>query len=319
MIVMKCEIKWKSLSLPQWEQKFEQVRRSSLLQSYAYARAHYPAMGQSPRWGCIYINGQEEGIFQIAEAKTLWGAFHALILDMGPLWYETSSATAAKNAAFFGEFNRLFPRRPGRSRRIIPNLENSSEAYNMLKECGFLYQEGSSYKTVWIDLEHSEEDLRRNLKSKWRNLLNKAQKQSLHLDIDETGQTLPNFLDAFAKHREEKKYKSISPKQVLHLFKTFHAQKNVMIAHVKQGDEVGASALILRHGRAATYQLGFVTPAGRPVCANYLLMWEVMVELKKRGVKDFDLGGVNEYDAKAIQQFKGGLGGEEVSYAGLFS
>jgi hypothetical protein len=49
---MKCEIIWNSLSLEEWDARFEKIQRSNILQSYDYAIANAKANKQSARWGC---------------------------------------------------------------------------------------------------------------------------------------------------------------------------------------------------------------------------------------------------------------------------
>ena len=146
---IKCTIEWNVLSLPDWQKRFKTIKHSNILQSYNYARAARKSHRQSARWGLIKIDGVEAGLVQILEAKFLFGAFHGLILDRGPLWFEGFGG-AAHIAAFFDAFNQSFPPRFGRKRRIIPEMAHGMAVEKILQQCGLSRVEAqTSYETLW--------------------------------------------------------------------------------------------------------------------------------------------------------------------------
>ena len=315
---MDCRIQWNSLSVEEWNERFSKIRRSPITQSYDYARASYPKKGQTGKWGVIKINDDEAGLVQMAEASTLFGLFQAIILDLGPLWFNNNHLKE-KTESFFQELDKQFPMRLGRKRRIIPLLPNSKNTDQIFVNKGFIPQKESSYETIWLDLTLEEDILRRNLKQKWRNQLNRSEKQNLVFEVDQKGETIPAFLLQYHIDFYEKNYKNILPKDVSHFFTMFAKTGNAHLCHAKFEDQIVASALIFSHGCSATYQIGVVSETGRQLLANYFLLWEAIKYLKANGVKDFDLGGINEYDAKGVQHFKEGLNGEKTCIEGIFS
>ena len=76
--------------------------------------------------------------------------------------------------------------------------------------------------------------------------------------------------------------------------------------------------LLVRHGAAATYEAGFASARGRELSATNLLVWQALLELKRRGVRWLDLGGLNTDRAPDIARFKLGLGAEVGTLAGTF-
>ena len=80
-----------------------------------------------------------------------------------------------------------------------------------------------------------------------------------------------------------------------------------------------AGILILRHGRGATYAMGWSNAAGRLVNAHYRLLWRAIAELKQRGVTQLDLGGVDTERGAGVARFKLGLNGEVFTLAGSFA
>ena len=310
-----CQITWNGLSPAEWEARFSGIRRSTLLQSYDYARAVCALNGQKARWGLITIGGQDAGLVQLLEAGLCGNIVHGVILDRGPLWYDGFD-NAQNYESFWIEFNRLFPRRFGRQRRIIPEAENLNDAsYKKLPH--------SSYKTVWLDLRQDKDTLRAGLDKKWRNALTKSEKAGLSVSWDIEGKTLPSLLRHYSADRQLKNYDGPSAKLLHHLSRTFVPNGHMMIASAHhQGkvslDDCGIAAiLILCHGTSATYQIGWTSEEGRKSAAHNLLLWHAMCHLKDNGFTDFDLGGIND-DATGLAKFKKGTGGEEVTYAGQY-
>ena len=77
-----------------------------------------------------------------------------------------------------------------------------------------------------------------------------------------------------------------------------------------------AGILIVQHGKSCTYQLGWNSPAGRRIYANNFLLWNAIIDMKKRDCLWFDLGGIDKKNTPGIAKFKRGLGGEEYTLVG---
>jgi lipid II:glycine glycyltransferase (peptidoglycan interpeptide bridge formation enzyme) len=68
--------------------------------------------------------------------------------------------------------------------------------------------------------------------------------------------------------------------------------------------------LIARYGDCAEYLAGTLLDEGRIHNAGQLLLWRAVMEMKGRGLKRFDVGGMDEaLTPKGIYDFKSGLGG----------
>ena len=74
-----------------------------------------------------------------------------------------------------------------------------------------------------------------------------------------------------------------------------------------QGATVGAM-LFLVHGDRATYHIGWSSPKGKQVSAHNLILWRAIAKLRKAGVRELDLGGLNTQDVPGIARFKLGTG-----------
>ncbi|MEM8787318.1 MAG: GNAT family N-acetyltransferase [Pseudomonadota bacterium] len=309
---MECEVVWDGFDAAQWDRVFAQVPRSTLLQARGYADAVCPGLGQHARRGLVRIGADLAGLVQVQEASAIGGALHAVILDRGPLWLP-GFGTAAHVAAFFRRFSQEFPTRPGRRRRILPEAPGPIDAPGLRPVTN-----RPPYQTMWVDLTPDPDVLRRRLRPKWRNMLSRAEREGVTVRWDWTGRSLGAMLSQYAADQQAKSYSGPAPETVAAIARRLAPAGAVGIGVAVHGDAAVAGMLVFLHGRAATYQVGWVDPAGRAVGANNLLLWSAMAELKSRGIRDFDLGGVNDADAAGVKRFKEGIGGRLVTLAGQF-
>ena len=71
-------------------------------------------------------------------------------------------------------------------------------------------------------------------------------------------------------------------------------------------------------GDTCVYLLGASNQQALDLNASYLLQWHTIVEAKRRGLKWYDLGGIDPQGNPGVFRFKQRMGGEEVSFPGPF-
>jgi len=316
---MTVTIHWNILSLPAWESLLARIPRSNLLQSYDYARAAAPYYKQKPRWGVIEIQGKQAGLLQVFEAGILGNLIHAVILDRGPLWLPGFGGMMHTKAVF-DTLNKTFPQRFGRRRRFLPEIEDGPTARKLIEQTGLKAIQGQTgYTTLWLDLTKDEESLRAGLEQKWRNRLNKAEREGAVLEWDETGVILPWVKGIYAADKAARGYAGIPP-ALLHSYgKILAIQNNLLIGRAVYNGTPEAFVVLVSHGRSATYLAGWSSDVGREKGAHNMLLWYGALALKAKGMKELDLGGINEESAQGIKDFKQGLGGQIVSYLGPYA
>lgn len=321
---IKCEIIWNELEVAQWQTRFKTIKRSNILQAYSYALATCKLNNQRARWGLIKINGVEAGLVQIIEARILFNIFHALVLDRGPVWFDGFGG-AMHISVFFNEFNKQFPARWGRKRRLIPEVAEGATAIKILEKTGLTcVTETQKYETLWWNLEVDEETARANLKSNWRGGLKKAEsaklKISWHIVENDTDPNYEWFRSEYIQDKETKGYSGVSP-QLLDNLALFSTRNNpIIIGKATIEDRAVAGVLFLTHGQSATYQIGYSSDEGRDSNAHHLLLWRSRTMLHSRGIKDLDLGGINhDKSAQGVKKFKQGTGAELSTLVGHFS
>lgn len=315
--IAACEIIWSKNVPANWDSLMRQIPRNGLLQSAPYLRAMSKLQNQSVRYGRINMDGAYAGICAVLEVGVLKNAVHAVILDQGPLWFD--GYATQENFQYFTEaLRKEFPKRLGRRVRFIPHIENTENIRNTLKANGFK-PSGNPYKTIWLDTRLDEETRRKNLKKNWAGSLKKAQKSDLQVIWNESGPNLGWLVENYIKDKAAKGYTGATLKTLMALISEFSRGQNLLIGTAMLDGKPVASILILLHGSSATYQIGYTNEAGRKNCAHHVLIWGAMDELQNKDVNYFDLGGINDEDAKGVQRFKTGTGGQMFESPGLWS
>ena len=308
-------IEWNTLSPAAWYDIYLKIPKTNLLQSYAYAKAMREVHFQNTRFGHILDDkGRTLGLVNM-QYISLFGVVERVFIDRGPLWLSDTEGVS-KHQKFWTLINDLYPKRPGRKRRFIPEIDNNSD---ILKQVDLVHT-AEGYETIWLDLSPSLEILRAGLKSKWRNMLKRAEEEDLTIECDDVGLYLDYLLAEYMKDRFQKGYSGASPKfiRALHKNKSPYEHGRIYLAKSKGQHNPIAMIYIFIHGTSATYQIGWSNPKGRDTRAHYRLIWDALKDLKALGIKYLDLGGINEKTAKGVTRFKKGLGGIPLKTLGIY-
>lgn len=153
----------------------------------------------------------------------------------------------------------------------------------------------------------AEETMRRALRQKWRNRLNRAERADLCL---RQRRLAPDdwLLRAEADQARRKGYRGLPP-AFSRAFDAVNPGKTLVVEACEGGTPV-AAALILRHGRICTWQIGHVSPRGRRLNAMNLVLWHAACVLAEAGHDSLDLGTLNRDDAPGLAHFKLGSGAQ---------
>ena len=310
------EIKWNSVSVREWRELIRKAEKSNLLQSWPYAQAILITDRLVGKFATVHWQNRIVGICQVLEQKML-GVFHKVQLHRGPLWLESDLPSSVEKA-FWQEIRHKYPSRPWRFMYLLPEMQDTKINRGLLTQTGFKRIEADSYSSIWLDLEQSEEDLRANLKRNWRNHLNQSEKKNLALEIDTEGDHLSWLLKHSEMDKILKEFKGPSPEMVSRLRWFTKDRGDFLLLRATKNNEPIGAILIFLHEASATYLVGWNSQDGRRERAHNYLIWQAILELKKRDIKWLDLGGINPTDAKGVTVFKQGIGGENYSLVGSY-
>lgn len=313
---MTLEISWDELTLSEWDRLFAALPRPNLLQTWPYAQTMRASEQLMTRFGVIRRGEEIAGVLQIQEIK-LFGLVHIVTLDRGPLWFD-DYGSAEDWGDFFESFDLAFPKRLGRLRRIMPEAPSDEKLDSHLKALSFK-PKSSGYQSIWLDMRPGLQEIRSRLKQKWRNRLNAAEKTNIQIRSDQGHRHIDWLIDQYMEDRRLKKYAGASPKIVRNLFNFSDPRNEALLLRATRDNNIIAAILVFKHGKSATYQIGWSGDLGRKTNAHYRLLWSAIETLKQDGVDWFDLGGINLEHAEGVTKFKQGLGGEDFQLIGLYT
>ena len=159
------------------------------------------------------------------------------------------------------------------------------------------------------------DNARAALNQKWRNQLKKAEKSPLVI----LNQALnPHkhmwFFEAEKSQQKSRGYQNY-PAPFLLAYAAANKGQARLFSAVIAGKPI-AAMLVFKHGRMATYQSGVNTDEGRHFCAHNLILWNIICELKKRGIEQLDLGRADVSDG--LKRFKLGTGARIETLGGSY-
>ena len=150
-------------------------------------------------------------------------------------------------------------------------------------------------------------DLRVRLGQKWRNRLVRAEAAGLRIEIARGGRHLDWLLAAHGRVMARKRFRGPPPEFVADAVAAADPVDVFVVAALRRSVPV-AGALVLRHGRAATYWIAAAEPEGRQAQAGNLVLWRAMLALRDAGAATLDLGLVDTDRSPDLARFKLGTG-----------
>ena len=229
--------------------------------------------------------------------------------------------------SLFNEFLNLlveeFVQRKGLSLRIAPPVEWAAEGRltePVFNRSQFVTSERlRRYRTIMIDLRPSLEQLRKNINQKWRNCLNRAEKNGLNVESGSGVELLDRFC---ILHRELMDRKEFDVDLSVEFYRAVQndmaaADKLRIKLVVVDGKDV-AGHVCSTLGQTSVYLLGASNHVGNELKASYQLQWMTLMEAKESGCTWYDLGGIDPVANPGVFLFKERMGGMDVTADGPF-
>jgi len=309
-IARTVDIDWNALPQKKWGALLERAPYSALQQHYAFGEAVRHFGGDAHR-ARIRADGRDIGLAQV-HVRHFTELFSLATIMRGPVWLDPALAPETKASAY-KELRRTLPIDGWRLTLVMPeSAEDQAEKQAGLKRII------SGYHTVLIDLQADEDALRGAMNQKWRNRLRAAEKANLRITtIGRRPHQYDWLLKSEQAQRKRARYGAMSTAFVPVFQELGGKQSLFMLQAEHDGERVGG-VLFLRHGAAATYHIGWTSELGKSLNANNLLLWQAMRELKQKGVRMLDLGGLDTDHGPGLARFKLGAGGALHSQCGTY-
>ncbi len=303
-------VHWDGHDIPTWDAVHREAS-AALQQDWAYG-ASLMMLGVPVLRARVILNDQPVAQAQFIVRK--WAGLGAMALcTRGPVWHQPLSPT--EEADVYKALKKSVPLSGIRLMVITPEV-----AQGQVHGLSAMRRVMSGMSTVMLDLTPSLEDLRAQLDRRWRHRLGggEASEMSIHRVGTNVGQ-YRWLLDAEMQQRTDKKLAGLP----LAFFDNYvHSRKqpaqNILTLRADLGRDRIAAMMFLIHGSAATYQVGWTSDKGREMHAHNLILWKGIEELKSRGIRMLDLGGVNTIRSAGIARFKMSTGGKVLTLAGSY-
>jgi lipid II:glycine glycyltransferase (peptidoglycan interpeptide bridge formation enzyme) len=206
--------------------------------------------------------------------------------------------------------------------RVAPNLCDDQTGRNvsqMLTSSGYQFVSSvSPYRTLTLDLDGSEEEIRRHLDRNFRRNLKKAEQSGIDIQEGRNGSFCGILRELYLSMVERKGFKALDVDEFIKPQSQLSAAEkmNFVVAY-SEGSPV--SVHLASHLGATGVALLVASNAKGLGCgSSYLVWWKACLAAKNAGMKQYDLGGIDPEGNPGGYQFKSQISRHESLGIGAF-
>jgi lipid II:glycine glycyltransferase (peptidoglycan interpeptide bridge formation enzyme) len=243
----------------------------------------------------------------------------------GPLWRTQATNSMEVFLQAVRALRNEYTCRRGLVLRILPVLFNddADTFLSALKHEGFTWLERArKERTLIIDISPSLDDLRKGLEQKWRNCLNRAEKNSLEVIEAYDDQLFEMFIEIYKNMINRKNFAGTSNIHQFRLIqKDLPDNLRMKILICRSEGELCAGAICSAIGKTGVYLFGATSDVGMKSKGSYILQWKIIEWLREKKCLYYDLHGINPITNPGTYNFKTGLcgkNGKDVLFLGQF-
>jgi|LSQX01.2.fsa_nt_gb hypothetical protein len=244
----------------------------------------------------------------------------------GPMWRPKGiDADPAIFAQAIRALRNEYTCRRGLILRIFPLLfdDEDNQCLPLLSNEGYLLnKKDRAGRTLIIDLTGDLAILRKGLEQKWRNCLNRAQRNELDIIEGCDDEMYEDFIAVYRQMLDRKQF--MEPNDI----NEFRAVQKLLpdamkmrIMLCRQDGKTAAGAIFSAIGNSGIYLFGAINEIGMKTNASYLFQWRFIEWLKENHFVFYNLNGINPEANPGTYRFKAGLcgkNGKDVYYSGKF-
>jgi lipid II:glycine glycyltransferase (peptidoglycan interpeptide bridge formation enzyme) len=305
-------VEWDHVNEVVWN-NFHARYQGSLQQSWKYGQA-FSSLGLTTHRAVIYRpDGCFVGVAQF-QCRRFAGYLTISSCCLGPVWCDEISITE-KNLAL----KKLKEEIPVKHLRVtLFSPDNIYEDFCPRIMSGFT-KVMSGPSTSRLDLCASTENIRSNFSVKWRNRLVSAENQSNVVKFCNGINEIEWIITKELEQRIQSKFYGLPKEFIVSLLGSGDLNSPHFLLAIGYKSKIPiAGMLFLIYGHRSTYFIGWSDHEAKKMNLNNLVLWESVKELKRYGIKNLDLGGVNTESLPGISRFKMGMNGQIISHPGTF-
>ena len=307
-----------------WSQMLDLFDDANIYQTAAYG---------SVRWGernlsrlVLKRDGEVVGIAQFRIIRPTPLKFGMAYLRWGPLWERRGRVTDPEVPIRLARaIEEEYLKRRRLYLRIIPNAFVESSRAQVLQSVfsGFTResQEPDDIdRTFLMDLTPTLEELRSRLDKKWRNQLSRAERNELTVKFGRGRDDYRSFRSMYDEMYKRKGFETtVDAEEFGRIHEALSESQSLLVFSCYERGVAAAGLVATAIGDSAIYLLGATSDAGLNSKAAYLLQWTLIDWLKRHGINQYDLGGINPEGNPGVYHFKKGLSGADICRIGPFA
>ncbi|WP_082533521.1 GNAT family N-acetyltransferase [Devosia sp. Root413D1] len=274
-----------------WDSLIASCPDPHLPQGFAYGEGK-AAKGWTVRRVVFLEAGRPVAIATVLEFRR-FGLHLVNRVNRGPLFLD-AAPDAAEIVGVYAALRRRWGRIWTAPLLIAPALPLGAPSDALLRSAGYRLRHRRSWQSGRIDLTVGEDALWAGLASTFRNRVRNAEKAGAELRIAQDDATYEWMLARHAENMAERGFTAADPTLLRALRVT--APEDVSVFQLLHQGEPVAGMSVVRFGTHAEYHVGWFGPAGRKLNAGNFLMWQVLRDMHRRGVRTFDVGGLKPGD-----------------------
>jgi CelD/BcsL family acetyltransferase involved in cellulose biosynthesis len=313
------------LDRAQWESAVREFGDYSYRQSWAYGMQLAAKRGATSEHVAIQRGGETLGLADVRiKSLPLIGGGLAYVSGAPLVRTWAGAATANQQLDVVLEaLVREFVHDRGLTLRIVAPIgvdEENQSAEEHLRRAGLVPTDrGDRYRTVLLDVDRPLEELRASFHRHWRRHLNGSERNELEV-------TFGTERDRFAQVARMAEALQARKGYEVDLDANFYAdvqdelleQDQLVVGLVRKDGTPVAGNITAIHGDTAVYLVGASTELGLECKAGYLMHWRTIELLHERGIRWYDLGGIDPDANPGVASFKLRTNGFDVTAAGPF-
>jgi lipid II:glycine glycyltransferase (peptidoglycan interpeptide bridge formation enzyme) len=212
-----------------------------------------------------------------------------------------------------------YVRKRGLCLRILPNIFAGSAESELFQAAfrrvsNFEFSGVQGDRTLLLDLSAPIVELRKSLDQKWRNQLNRAEKNGLTIVQGDGPSEYNSFVELYREMWVRKRFETdVSVEDFARIQAALPPAHRMKTLICFQGNAAVAGIVVSAMGNTGIYLLGATSDHGLKAKGAYLLQWAIIKWLKENGFRYYDLGGIDPERNPGVYHFKSGLSGCKVT------
>ncbi len=302
-------MKISSAEKTKWQKIIKNHPEANFLQTPTWAKANQ-LMGFSP-----LVEISDDGLFVAFDKHAKRG--HYLEVPGGPIldwddqdviqqiFTKLKKVATDNNCAFV---------------RIRPQLEDSKEHRAKLAKLGLKIapMHLAAEHTVMIDLSPSEDELLANMRRQTRYEVRRAGKLEIKVEKSNDQAIFKEFHKVQAETAARQHFIPPTLEVLMAEREAFGDDAMIYKATTKEGEPIAYGLILTGNGEGDYYEAAS-TDLNRKLPGAYALQWQVIKDLKKQGIKRYNLWGIAPKDQPnhryaGVTTFKTGFGGKVTEF-----